>query len=443
MMFAALPLISRDFGLSPAAWTITIFLLVQAGTAAIGARLGDIYGRARILAVLLVLSVMGSLVSAMGETVAMVIIGRGLQGLSGAILPLCYGIARQIAPEKEVPFWIGTLTGGVTIASAFGYILGGHFADLDNWRLIFWFAAGYGITILPLLLVAVPRLPGNPTNDRIDWLGGALLPPGIAALLYGITTAPKVGLSDPLTLCALLGGPAILAWWWLHELRRPDPLIQVRLLARRPVLIANICFALAGLGMMQLPLLMMQYLQQPVASGAGLGISATMAGVLKLPSNIGSLAAAMLAGWLCGRMGGRRVVQFGGILGAISWGSLVFFHDNQWQVMVLAVGAAASSTTLLAAIPNLILENTPPDRTSEATGLSSVMLRLFSAAGSQLIAFALAASAAPALMGITAYPSEAGYVTMFIWVAISGILIALFARSATSTHRLEPAPKPA
>ena len=431
MMISALPLIASDFGLGPAAWTITIFLLVQSSTTAIGARLGDLYGRARLLAVLVVLSVMGSLVSALGETALLVTVGRAMQGLSGAILPLCYGIARQIAPPKDVPFWIGALTGGVTIASAFGYVLGGYLADLGNWRLIFWFAAGYGAILLPLLLLAVPRLPGTSTEDRIDWLGGVLLAPGIAALLYGLTMAPKTGLADPLTLVAILSGPALLIWWWMHEWRCPAPLIQVRLLARRPVLMANICFALAGLGAMQLPLLMIQYLQQPVESGTGLGISATMAGLLKLPSNVGSLAAAMFAGWLCGRVGGRRVVQFGGVLCAASWGSLIFVHANEWQIMVLAIGAAAGSTTLLVAVPNLVLEYTPPDRAGEATGISSVTLRLFSAAGSQLVAYVLAASAVVVPGGGTVYPSEVGYVGMFVWVTVSGLAIAVVANWAS------------
>ena len=86
----------------------------------------------------------------------------------------------------------------------------------------------------------------------------------------------------PLTLATIIGGPILLAWWWRHEWHRADPLIQVRLFAQRPILIANGCFALAGLGVMHLPLVMMQFLQQPVETGTGLGISATVSGILKL-----------------------------------------------------------------------------------------------------------------------------------------------------------------
>ena len=144
------------------------------------------YGRKRVTLALLVICIAGSLLSAIGQSALLVIIGRGLQGFSGALLPLCYGMARQIAPPRQIPFWIGTLTGGITIASAFGYILGGYFADLGSWRLIFWFATAYGAILLPGALLVMPHFPGKLVRGRIDVLGGLLLAPGIAASLFGV-----------------------------------------------------------------------------------------------------------------------------------------------------------------------------------------------------------------------------------------------------------------
>lgn len=441
MMIAAYPSISREFGLAAAGWTVTAFLLVQGSTAAIGARLGDIYGHARLVPALLLLSVAGSLLSAMSETVGWLIIGRGLQGLSGAVLPLVYGIARQIAPPKELPFWIGTLTGGVTISSAAGFVLGGYIADLGNWRLLFWFAFGYGLLVIPLFILFVPRLPGTPATGRIDWLGGLLLPIGIAGLLYATGSAFTSATVPWWAIAAAVCGVLLLVWWWRTEWHHEEPLIQVRHLTRRPILIANIVFAIAGLGIMQFPILMMQYLQQPTATGTGLGISATVAGFLKLPSNVFSLFAAMLGGWLCGRYGGHRVVQLGGLLSALAWAAAIIFRDSGWQVMIVAIGAAAGSTFLLASIPNLVLSHMPVNRAGEATGVSTVVLRLFSAVGAQLVSLAMAASAVPLLDGSRSYPTEAGYVGIFVTVACSGILIAMLATIISPSP--VPRPKPA
>ncbi|WP_218018058.1 MFS transporter [Sphingomonas azotifigens] len=435
MIIAALPFISRAFGLASAGWVVTSFLLVQASSAAIGARLGDMYGRERVLAVILVLTTTGSLISAFGGSIHFVIVGRCLQGLSGANLALCYGIARQMVPAKRLPFWVGALTGGVTLAAAFGYILGGYLADLGSWRLIFWFAAGYGAIVLPLLLVTVPRLGNAPPIGGVDWLGGVLLPLGVAGILYAVTSSVTQGGRGPWVAGAGVAGVVLLLWWWGHEWRRPDPLIQVRLLTQRPVLIANLCFAIAALGIMQFPLVLIQYLQQPAGSGAGLGLSATAAGWIKLPSNVGSLLAAMLAGWLCGRHGGRPVIQYGGLLAALSLGSFPFFHGNPWQIMAITIGGAAGMTTLLAAVPNVVLAHVQPERAGEATGLTMTVLRVFTAAGAQLVTLSLAASATPALAGGRAYPTEFGYTVILAGVALSGILIVLVAQLGKGAAR--------
>lgn len=438
MMIAAFPLIGEEFGLSAAGWTMTVFLLVQGSTAAIGARLGDIWGHARMVPILLALSVSGSLLSALSHGVELLIVGRGLQGLSGAILPLAYAIAKQTAPREELPFWIGTLTGGVTISAAAGFVLGGYIADLGDWRLIFWFTFFYGLIVIGLFLMFVPIFPGVSANKRIDWLGGTLLPAGIASTLYAMGSAFSSGAFEPLTIVTGLAGALLLAWWWRAEWSHPEPLIQVRLLARPPILVGNLSFAIAGLGIMQFPIVMMQYLQQPVESGTGLGLSATMAGLLKLPSNVSSLLAAMLAGWLCGRIGGHRVIQLGGLLCAAAWFSAIFIRDTGWQVMIVAVFAAGGATTLLAAIPNLVLKYSPADRAGEATGLAMVVMRLFSAAGAQVIALMMAISATQSPNG-RSYPTEAAYIGIFSAVAVSGVLIALI---AASLNRYNPADDP-
>lgn len=432
MAISALPLLGRTFGIASAGWTITAFLIVQAATAVIGARLGDLYGRRRVLSWLLLLCGAGSILSALSPTVGGVIAGRCIQGFSGAILPLCFGIVRQIAPPARVAFWIGALTGGYTLASAVGYVLGGYFADLGDWRLIFWFSGSYALLLLPGLLLLVPALPGHGAagHSRIDWAGSLLLAPGVGALLFGITqVASPLGVRT-IPLLALAGGLCLLGLWWRHELRHPSPLIDIRLLRLRPVMMANLCGAVAALGTLQLPVVVMQFLQQPVETGAGLGLSGTVSGLLKLPSNAAALFAAIFAGWLCGRIGGRGVIQLGGLSVALFWSGLALFHANQWQVLAWTIGAAFGSTVLLAAVPNLIIENTPPERVSEATGMSSVLRGLFSAVGVQIIASVFALSATSGVAGARTYPSPGGYLVVFIGIAASGLVIALIARRA-------------
>ncbi len=105
MMFAAIPTLITEFDsdASTVGWAVTAFLLVSAASAAVCGRLGDMYGRERILMVLLAVAALGSIVSAVGDSLTSIIIGRAIQGVAGAILPLCIGLAREHLPPPASP----------------------------------------------------------------------------------------------------------------------------------------------------------------------------------------------------------------------------------------------------------------------------------------------------------------------------------------------------
>ncbi|MFY9677608.1 MFS transporter, partial [Glutamicibacter protophormiae] len=105
MIFIALPSMMHEFNVDAAAvgWAATAFLLVAAASAAVCGRLGDMYGRKKLLAIVLAISVVGSIISFTFGTLGGVILGRALQGVAGATLPLCLGLARQELPQQKVP----------------------------------------------------------------------------------------------------------------------------------------------------------------------------------------------------------------------------------------------------------------------------------------------------------------------------------------------------
>jgi MFS family permease len=426
MIYSALPTIAREFGgMGSVGWLLTAFMLVSAGVAAVGARLGDIFGRQRLLLILVAFCGVGSLISAFAPTMELIILGRAIQGASGAILPLCYGLTRQLAPKGSAPFWIGCLTGAYAFASGLGYFLGGYLSDIGSWRSIFSFTAIYSVLLLPLLLL-VPQIPSAAIRRGLDVLGGVLLVPAVAAILYGISVAPKVGWTSPTALGFVVGGAALLAVWAWWEARHDNPLIDVKLLRRREVLIGNVCGALATMGMMQLPLVTMLILQQPVVAGVGLAVTATMAGLLKLPSNVGSLIAAPLSGWMSTRFGSRWALLAGSALGAVAWALFVPFHATVTQVVVVSVLCAFGSSMLLAAIPNTILEGAPLDRSSEVTGLSAVIRGMFGAIGAQTITMLLASSQAKDPLSGSLFPTEQAYDLTFAFVAGTAAAAAAF-----------------
>jgi len=442
MVVTALPTILKEFkDITSAGWLVSCFLLASAAVAAVGGRLGDMFGRRRMLVILVLLCAGGSMLSAQASDLRLIIIGRTIQGASGAILPLCYGMTRELAPPGKAPLWIGLLTGGYSFSAAIGYILGGYLADTGSWRSVFYVTTAYAAMILPLLLLVVPATRGAKARGKFDILGAAMFAPAVAAMLYGITAASKQGWDATAAWGPLIGGAVVLAIWVWHEMRVKEPLINLRLLKRREIYIGNACAAMASLGVMQLPLVTLLLLQQPRMAGVGLAVSATVAGFLKLPSNVGSLVASPLGGWVSGRYGARWAMVQGGFICVIGWISLYLLHDSLLQVVVGSVICAFGSSVLLSAIPNLVLEGAPMERSSEVTGLTSVIRSMSAGIGAQVIAILLATSRLNDPVSGANYPAESAYQLTFLCIAVSAALVAAIAFGVPPRKRA-PAAEP-
>ncbi len=426
MTIMALPTIAREFNdIAKAGWLITGFVLIQAGTAAIGGRLGDMFGRRKVLAIIALACSIGSLVSALSTNLEVMIAGRAIQGISGAILPLCFGIAREVAPKKDVPFWVGCLSGAYAVAAGLGHLLAGFLVDIGGWHWIFFFTTGYGLIAIVPLLLFVPETKLIKQTTRIDYLGGLLFVPAVAAVIFGFGKGNDFGWLSAPTLGLIGGGFATLAFWFWYEARQEQPLIDVKLLARKEVALANACYGLLGLGMVQMPIVSMLLLQQPVAAGVGLGIAASVAGVLKIPTAIGSGIASPLSGWVSARFGGRWTVMLGASVGMAGWGFITFVHDSVPLLIAGMVVGVFAIATLLAAVPNIVLEHVPLERSSEATGLSQVMKGIFAGIGAQMMASILASSQVLDPVTGKSFPSDLAYQWCFGITAATAAAILL------------------
>jgi len=321
------------------------------------------YGRRKVLIVVLGLSSFGSLVSLISNDLVVIIAGRAIQGISAAMLPLCFGIARAIVPRKHLSVIVGLLAGIYSASGAVGFLLGGLLTEGFGWHSIFAVTLFLPIAIIPLVLVFVPPDLATSRPPSLDLTGAILMMLGVTALLLAVA----YGRTWPwmVTLTAGLAAVATLVIWARHELAVEQPLIDVNLLKSRGVAMANFGFFCLGMGSMQLPLVVLTMIQQPVWTGIGLGVGAAMAGVLKLPSNLISAFAGPFSGWLRGRTSARMAAIVGGLLGVFGWAAMYFFHDNLWQVIGLSVVIGAGLAMILSAMSNVVLGVAPHDRSSD------------------------------------------------------------------------------
>jgi MFS family permease len=418
MMYGALATLMREFR-DPVGtgWLITAFLLVGAVSAALCSRLGDLYGRKRLVLLMLACATAGSLIAAFATQLPWLIAGRAVQGLSAALLPLCIGLVREHLPAARVPVSIGWLAAMASFSAGAGVLLGGWLVDHVGWRWIFWFSAGHAALALACVALVLPASTRQAATGKLDVLGGVLFAPAIAALLWAITRLKGSGMNDPLTLSLVVVGLVTLVLWLHREWWHPNPMIDVRRFGERQIGLTMLMMALFGLGTAQLMLMILLIGQQPAWTGIGLGLTATLAGALKIPATFAGLLGAPWSGHMAAKHGARHAALVGALLVCGGWIAFALWHDAVWMLVAFSFFITFGGSILYAAIPNLVVEVAPAERTSEINGMSHVVRTVGTAIGTQLATVLLASSiVSNAAAGPGTHPSPAAYALAFAFI---------------------------
>ena len=434
MLFAALPKLIRDFG-DPitAGWLVTIHSLIGAAIVIVVGRLGDIYGRRRVLLVLLLIAAAGSVLSAVTSSFAIVLIGRAMQGASVPVLPLAIGIVRDTMPANRVPVVIGIMGTAQGVGVSVGLIIGGAIVDHWNWHWLFAASAVLLAASWAAVRWLIPARPGTPPSEPIYWLQGLMPVPGIILILLGISFSKQLGWLDPKIWGAILLGLAIVALWVRQSLREREPFIDLRLLASRNVAVANVLAVLLAISTMQMIFLFSNYAQSPSWTMVGLGLSATAAGLINLPSNIVAFLGGPLSGWFTQRRGIGAPIVIGAGIAAAGWLWGLMLPTSLVEVILAGCIVSFGTAMLNTAIPNVIVASVPNERTGEAIGSLSVIRGMASSIGVQLIAVLLTTEAVASPDGAASLPSATGYRVAMTWIVTLTLLsgaAAFFLRKA-------------
>ncbi len=421
LVIPALPAIARDAGTSlPAAsWVLTGFLLSASVATPILGKLGDLYGRGRVLTAVLVLFAVGGAVSALAGSIEVLVAGRVLQGVGGGVFPLAFGIVRDTFPRDRVPSGLAAMSAVFGIGGGIGLPLSGVIVDHAHVSWLFWIS----LVALPAALAARLVIPdtGTPAHrPRIDWLGAGLLSVALASLLLGVTRGETWGWTSLRTIVLVAAGFGFALLWLRVESRVDEPLIDLSLLRDRAIAATNLTAMLVGLAMFASFLLIPQFAQTPTATGYGFGSSATQAGLLLVPSALAQLVAGPIAGRLGPRVSFRRVLSAGCLLSLVAFVLLALVHEHPWHFVVAGLFLGSGIAFAFASMANLVVAATPQPQVGIATGINTVMRTVGGAFGSALATAILAISIAP---GAT-LPSEGAYTTAFAFSALVALAAA-------------------
>lgn len=426
MIFIALPNLMTEFNADAAAvgWAVTAFLLVAAAAAAICGRLGDIYGRKKLLAIVLVISVVGSVASFSFGSLEGVILGRALQGTAGATLPLCLGIAREALPKAKVPNVIALIAGSSFLAGAGGNLIAGLLLEIGNWRALFLVSGAMGIiSALMVITMLKPSAVSQDKRQGIDYIGGLLFAPAVALVLYGLSKSSAWGLFNIKTLVFILGGLAIAAVWCWWELRSSNPMINLRLLTKNKMARTQMCTAILGMGpLVAVGVLTPMILLSPEDNPVGLGVSPGVGGIIIFSAAALCFIGSPFSGKIAAAVGARRALLTGILISLVGY-TAMFWADNNLITFVINTYVISIGTMFAyTAFPNLVAEAVPVENTSEGMGINTVTRTIFMAVGTTIITIALATSTMPGGTIPTKSAFNLAYVIIVITCVVSFIL---------------------
>jgi MFS family permease len=417
LVIPALPAIQDSLDASPdgASWTVTGFLLSSAVATPIAGRLGDMLGKRKVLVAVLVICGLGTFLCTIPSLPALVA-GRVIQGVSGGVLPLAYAIVRDELSPERISQGVALLASMLGVGGGLGVIVAGILVEHLSYTWMFWLQIPAFAAVAWLVHRSVPDSKVT-APSRIDWTGAVLVSSGLVLLLLTITQSSRWGLGSTATLLGFATAGALLAAWARSALRRSEPLLDVRLMMRRPMWTTNAAEALVGVCQFAGFIVIPQYVQEPVSTGYGFGASPLESGIFLLPMTLAILMSGVVAGPIERRFGSKIVLVCANASMGAAFLLLTLSRGSPAEVYIASGFHGLGAGLSMAALGTLVISHVAQEETGAAAGINNVARTLGGAVGAQVGAVLLAASVVAA-----GSPSEAGY-TLAFGVGLAAVIL--------------------
>jgi MFS family permease len=398
-----------DTSASNASWVITATLLAAAVTTPVAGRLGDMYGKRRMLLTSLIPLIAGSVVCALSSSVVPMIAGRGLQGLGMGVVPLGISLLRDVVPAEKLGSSIAIMSASMGVGGALGLPFAAAIAENSSWRVLFWVVAALALAVGTLIWVFVPGDRENNASGGFDLLGAIGLGSALICLLLAVSKGADWGWGSGTTLGLFAAAVIVLLVWGRWELRISDPLVDLRVTARPQVLMTNAASILVGFAMYAQSLVVPQLLQLPEATGYGLGQSMLAMGLWMAPAGLMMMIMSPIGAKLSAAKGPKVTLAVGSLIIGIGYGiSLPLISSGStWSLLAVTIVCNTGVGFAYGAMPALIMGAVPQSETASANSFNTLMRSIGSSVSAAVIGVVLAQLTTD--FGGYALPSENGF----------------------------------
>lgn len=418
---------------SNVSWVSTASFLTGAVANPVLGRLGDMFGKRRIMVVALALLAVGCVISALASNVLVLVIGRALQGGGIAVIPLGMSVAKETLPPDKTSQGVALVSATMGIGGGLGLPMAGVLVDWFDWQSVFWANAALSALALVLVVVVLPDT-GERSPGRFDVAGAMWLSACLVALLLPLSKAPDWGWVRPLPLALYALGFAGLAGWYRYELRPARPLVDVRLMRQRPLMLVNGAGLLVGFAMFSNMYASLALLQTTDATEHGFGLSVVAAGMVMLPGAITMMGTSPVSAWITDHYGARTALWLGAVVMGAGYATRPLMLGSIAAICVSVCVVNAGVGIAYGAMPSAIMAHVPDSETASANAIGTLTRSTGASVSSAAVA-AILASLTVGLTGAAVAPSLGAFQLAFVMSAVVSFAAAVVAIQLPRTAR--------
>ncbi|HKQ20948.1 MAG TPA: MFS transporter [Nitrososphaeraceae archaeon] len=467
MLLPAIPDIIEEFDISynTASWILSAYLIAGAVATPLGGKLSDIYGRKKMVMIILIIYIIGITLGGISSNITFLIVARVIQGIGISMFPIAFGIIRDQFPIDKLAIGVGVFSSMFAAGSVVGLALGANIIENFGWRTTFfsivfvaiglWFIIrryiddrqeSVNLTDSPEQLytptsvenkINVPN--EETTNDKtkknIDMKGTITLGVTVISLLMVLSYSQTNNIGSYEIAIFLCVGIASLVLFVIVEKKSKSPLINFQLMANKTILSANIILVIAFLSMFTIFQTIPVLVRSPQPFGFGESVISTAN--IQLPFMIVFLLFAPSSGFIVSKLGNIKPTIIGSIVSALGFSSLFLFHSNGILVSTnLAIIAGGLSLMQVGGF-DIVLQSTP----RKYSGISLGMTVLFNLVGGSVgpaVAGIYMQANQVLINGVGSYPSPNSYNLIFLNIALASlipIVLSIYIKK-TSPHKV-------
>lgn len=442
MLIPSLPRIATEYGVTPATASLIISLYTVFGVAvvAIVGKLGDIYGKKRVLVSVLAIYVPVVTVTSFLPNFTEILISRTVQGIGLGILPLSISLAREQFPREQVPRAQGIIAATQAAGGAAGLVCGALIANVYGWQGNYHVAIPFLAVLSVLIFLLLKESPYRKPGVRLDYLGAAWLGTCLAAVDLGLSMGATWGWTATSTLGLIFGGAVLLVPLAFYESRLSEPILNLRLLRGSNMMLADVFVLTYGVSWF-LILQAITYILE-LSPPSGFGFTIVVTGWYLLPLVVVLMLVSYATGALISKHGVKPFLYLSSVIGAAS-SLLLSTYSSAESLIPLTTIFAVSLGLVAVSSQNLLVFSVSKSEMGIAASMNSVFRWMGTSLGAPIAGAILSTFVAtyPIAGHTVSLPTKAAFQYCF-YVALIGFaiigLLAMFAHEVIGS-RMETA----